>query len=401
MPVSFTEEYRPLYFLSALGAGGMAVAVYMYLMFGVPHPGRPLATANDIQAALANASTAGQTWIITVMVVTLLLALTHVVLLAANIAEFRRYRRTEAYSKLVNSNGQVTLLAIPLTLAMTLNVVFIVVVMLVPASWQYKEALFPLSMAGFASIGAYAAVQFEHYLARMLVHTDYDHDDSNHFSQVLPSFTFIMIAVGFSAAGAMSSTPATSVIGLLGFMFFAAVSLIWAFVKIPVLFGSMLRNGMDLTNAPTLWMPIPIVTLAAIGGLRLASGASHTVAGSEINPDLVSMPLLGLLAMQVAVGLFGGAVMNRQGYFRSYVLGEKRSVASYGLICPGVAFSVLMMFAVHWGLVATGLVVRGSLVHVTILAIVISLQVVTGWTMFKLNAKLLRFGRREAVAATA
>jgi DNA-binding transcriptional MerR regulator len=45
--------------------------------------------------------------------------------------------------------------------------------------------------------------------------------------------------------------------------------------------------------------------------------------------------------------------MRRQGYFTRFVLGSERSIASYGLICPGVALSVLAMFFIHWGLIRT------------------------------------------------
>ena len=35
------RAYSPLYFLASLGAGGLAVTFFMYLMFWVPHPGQP------------------------------------------------------------------------------------------------------------------------------------------------------------------------------------------------------------------------------------------------------------------------------------------------------------------------------------------------------------------------
>ena len=34
------QSYSPLYFLASLGAGGLAVTFFMYLMFWVPHPAR-------------------------------------------------------------------------------------------------------------------------------------------------------------------------------------------------------------------------------------------------------------------------------------------------------------------------------------------------------------------------
>ena len=38
------EKYTPLYLLASLGAGGMAVAFYLHLMFLTPHPKPPVPT---------------------------------------------------------------------------------------------------------------------------------------------------------------------------------------------------------------------------------------------------------------------------------------------------------------------------------------------------------------------
>ncbi len=46
------ENWSPIYFLSALGAGGLSVSFYMYLMFLVPHKSAPLATFDYIYAAV-------------------------------------------------------------------------------------------------------------------------------------------------------------------------------------------------------------------------------------------------------------------------------------------------------------------------------------------------------------
>ena len=45
------QRYSPLYFLAALGAGGLVVTFFMYLMFWVPHKGRPVPIFEDIMAA--------------------------------------------------------------------------------------------------------------------------------------------------------------------------------------------------------------------------------------------------------------------------------------------------------------------------------------------------------------
>ena len=43
-------QYSPLYFLSALGAGGISVSFFMYLMFMTPHKATPIPTWETLQA---------------------------------------------------------------------------------------------------------------------------------------------------------------------------------------------------------------------------------------------------------------------------------------------------------------------------------------------------------------
>ena len=56
------DTYSPLYFLASVGAGGLTVTFFMYLMFWVPHPGRPVPIFDDIAAAWA-AKTARIAWV--------------------------------------------------------------------------------------------------------------------------------------------------------------------------------------------------------------------------------------------------------------------------------------------------------------------------------------------------
>ena len=47
------QNYSPLYFLASLGAGGLTVTFFMYLMFWVPHPGRPVPVFEDLMTVFA------------------------------------------------------------------------------------------------------------------------------------------------------------------------------------------------------------------------------------------------------------------------------------------------------------------------------------------------------------
>ncbi len=42
------EKFNPMCFLSSLGAGGLSVSFFMYLMFLVPHKDTPMPTFNHV-----------------------------------------------------------------------------------------------------------------------------------------------------------------------------------------------------------------------------------------------------------------------------------------------------------------------------------------------------------------
>lgn len=396
MGVSFGVPYRPLYFLASLGVGGMSVSLFMYLMFLLPHEGSPIPTYADLERYFASADLAGTLAVAAALAGIAVLAAVHLWLLAGSLAAHRRFVRTPEYQQLRSTNAEVTLVAVPLTLAMTVNVLFIVAALAVPGLWDAREALFPFALLAFALIGTWAFVVFGRYLTRVLTHKNFDLEDTNHFSQILPSFAFAMVAVGFSASAAMSHTTLTSTLGMMGSFVFVSASVAWLTVKLPVSFGAMLRHGMSPVAGPTLWMGIPILTLFGITFLRDASGIAHNVLDTSVPPFLLLVAFGLLLSAQLVMGGIGWVVMRRQGYFETYLRGSGRSIPAYGLVCPGVALSVLAMFFIHWGLVNNDVIARFGLVHWLLMGAVAVLQVITLRTIVQLNARLL--GRREAPA---
>ncbi|MBT8227546.1 MAG: hypothetical protein HKP61_08730 [Dactylosporangium sp.] len=365
------------------------MSFFMYLMFLVKHPATPIPTFDDLAVVYRTGSVSAAAGVTVVLLAIGFFAAQHLRLLVANLSAYRRFLNTPDYQLLRQSNAEVTLMAIPLTLAMTVNIMFILAALSIPGLWGVVEYLFPVALVAMTMIGAYAFAVFGRYLGRILTHRGFDIEDTNHFSQVLPSFAFAMIGVGFAASAAMSTVPATSVIGILGTFLFVAASAAWILVKLPVSFGAMLRNGMSADAGPTLWMGIPIFTLFGIAFVRIAAGISHNLLHTPLPPVLPFIVLGLLIAAQLVMGLFGWAIMRRQGYFASVVFGDRRSIPSYGLICPGVAFSVLAMFFIHWGLVKTHVLTSFSPVHLGLLASVAAVQIATVATMVRLNGKLL------------
>lgn len=387
MTPRFQAEYRPLYFLSALGLGGLSISFFVYLLFLVPHPGEPIPNYTHIAAAMSAGTPLTRALLTVTLAFIAYFAIRHYQFLFANIAAYRRFARSPGFEAFRRSNSEVSLMAIPLTLAMSVNVTFVIAAISIPGLWDVKEFLFPAALLTMTVIGGYALVLFGRYLTRIFVHKGFDIEDTNHFSQVLPSFAFAMIATGYSSSAAMSDTRLYVVLGLIGTFLFVTATIAWAVVKLPVSFAGMLRHGMSTEAGPTLWLAIPIFTLLGITLIRDVSGIAHTILHTQVPPIVWFVAFGFVVSAQLVVALFGYGIMHRQGYFATFVSGPRRSIASYGLICPGVAF-VMFLFFLHWGLVAPGLVERDSLVHYGLLLVPASVQVVTIRTLVRLNRKL-------------
>lgn len=388
VPKNLKENYSPLYFLSALGAGGMTVTFFMYLMFMTPHEGSPMATWDTLYIQMTGGDMFIKVFILAAMTGIVIFATMHIHLLIWNIREFKQFKKTEAFQQLKNSNAEVQLMALPLTYAMTVNVGFILGALFVPNLWSVVEYLFPLAQIAFGAIGVYAMWIFIRFFSRILVTGHFDCSRNNNLSQMLAIFAFSMVGVGFSASAAMSHNTLTSGIGIIFSVLFITVAALFAVVKLILGFRSMLEHGIDRESSVSLWIIIPILTLIGIAIFRLSMAMHHNF-GTHIEPisSLLLFSIIG--SVQLLFGLLGYMVMKRLGYFKSFIHGSDKSVASYALICPGVASYVMAFFFIHQGLIAAGLVEQFSPAYVLLLIPVMLLQYKTVDTLLTLNDKLL------------
>lgn len=383
------ESYSPLYFLAALGNGGMAVAFFIYLNFMLPHPKTPIITFDGIAAFLAGAGLLPRILVIGAMVAILVFAFRHLRLMAWNLREYSRFRRTPAFAALRETNAAVTLLGLPLALAMSVNVLFVLGAVFAPGLWTIVEYLFPLALTAQFTIGALALRIFLGFFGRVLATGSFDCARNNSLSQLQAAMTFTMVAVGLAAPAAMSTTRLTIVVSILGAIFFLGAALLIGGVMLVLGFRGMLSQGVNVEAAVSLWTLIPILTLAGITLVRVQHGLHH---GFEAHGDPAGMFMLTgtILMVQLLVGLIGYAVLQQVGYFRTYIWGTGRSAGSYGLICPGVALFVFGMFFLHLGLVQTGLVAKFSLPYYIAMAPFVAAQLAAIATMLRLDSKLIR-----------
>ncbi len=355
------NNYSPLYFLSALGAGGLAVSFFMYLMFLVPHQGSPMATYPFIYAAIMKAD-----YISVIAIISLIFiigfAFLHFKLLIWNIKQYLAYKHTDAYKTLVNSNAEVTLMALPLTSAMTINVSFVLGAIFVPGLWDYVEYLFPFALLGFIIVGYFALKIFLEFFNRLLVTGDFDCKQNNNLSQMLSIFAFAMIAVGFAAPGAMSSNISINAIGLFGAIFFSTLAILILVIKLILGFKNMFEHGISAEASPSLWIIIPILTLLGITFIRINFGLDHHFDQVLAKSSLFVLTS-SIITLQIIFGLIGYKLMKSISYFEEFVHGEKKSPVSFALICPGVAFVIFGMFFINMGLEMNGILDKYSFMY--------------------------------------
>lgn len=404
------EQYSPLYFLAALGNGGMAVGFFMWLNFLVPHPKTPIITFDGIAAFLPTAAVPVQLLILGAIAAIIFFAARHLRLLFWNIREYAAYRRTEAFTRLRTSNSEFTQMGLPLALTMTVNMAFAAGAVLVPGLWNIVEYLFPVAMAAFLALGIWDGRLYLAFFSRVLARAEFDCAHNNSLSQLKSSLAFMMVAVGFAAPAAMSTSQATVTVSIVGALFFGMVSALLFVVQLVLGFRAMLNHGIHVEHAVSLWTPLPILTVLGVMLIRVskglvflfetpAPGQSLVALRNQSSPALMLALTASLLAAQLIFGFLGYAVMKRVGYFTAYVGGPARSPGAYALVCPGTGLFVFGMFFIHTGLVQTGLLERYSPLHLLLIVLFALAQVYAIRTMFRLDSKLLCPAQAEAPSA--
>jgi len=381
------ENYSPLYFLAALGAGGLVVTFFMYLMFWVPHPDQAVPIFSDVMTALKTGSPALQAAIIVAWAGIAGMAILNLRSLIWNLGALRAYVRTDAYRSLRRSNGETQLLAAPLAVAMTINVMFILGLVFVPGLWQVVEYLMPVALLAFLGLGIWALRLIGSFLGRVLSDGGaFDITAHNSFAQLLPAFALSMVAVGLAAPSALSHVTVTVGASIILSTFFGTAAMIYAVIAAITGINAMLRHGTARESGPTLMIVVPIVTVLGIMFMRQTHGL-HASFDVQTNPGQTMLFLTRLMAIEILFLMLGMVVLLRQGYFGAFVFGDTRSAGAYTLICPGVGFAVLMHFFVNKGLVGAGVIDKFGGAYWALVAVAIAAQVLMIGFMLYLNRR--------------
>ena len=401
--MSFTrshDNWSPLYFLAALGSGGMIVTFFMYLMFWIPHPGQPIPVFEDWTGALATGSPLEQAGIAVAIAGIIFFMFYHLRLVAWNIAQYRLWKANGGLPAIIGKNAHTQLLAIPLTLAMTINAAFIAGALFVPGLWSVVEYLFPFAMLGFGALGVWAIAMYLSFFSHVVSNKQFDNSANNSLAQLMPAFAFAMVGVGMAAPAAMSHNAVTVGASIFFAGLFIVPSLFVTVVKMIIGIGHMLDHGVTRSTLPTLWVGVPIITTLSIASLRIDHGLAHTLGLNE-NAGAPLLFLGTVIAAQLFLILLGGAVMKRMRYFKALLSGEEQTPVVYALVCPGVAFSVSLQFFINKGLVAAGVLAKFGLAYWVFTGFAIVIQVITAVALVMLVRQLISARDQASIPATA
>ncbi|MCV6595229.1 MAG: hypothetical protein OIF48_19955 [Silicimonas sp.] len=392
------RAYSPLYFLASLGSGGLAVTFFMYLMFWVPHPNQPVPVFEDLMAALQTGGVLMQATIILAWAGIAWFGFRNLALLVWNLRRIGTFRASEAGQSHAASNAGSQVLAMPLALAMSVNVMFVLGMVFVPGLWSVVEYLFPLALIAFLAIGYLAFKQLGDFLGTRFQGGGFNCQANNSFAQLLPAFTFSMVGVGLAAPSAMSGNEITSGLSIILSGFFLVASITMVAIGVVMGVRSMLENGVAVEAAPTLLILLPVATVASILLLRQGHGL-HEHFGSHATAGDTMVFLSRMISLEILFAMFGLLALARTGYWTRFVFGSETSPGSYALVCPGIAFSVLTHFWINKGLVAAGLIAKFGMAYWALTAVALASQLLMILLVLRLNRQ--HFGQEDTAAVPA
>ncbi len=386
-PARPAETYSPLYFLVSLGSGGLVVTFFMWLMHWVPHPGRSVPLFEDIVAALGTGSLALRVAIVVAVAGIAFYAFLNLKYLLWNLRSYRAWQGSEPYAQLRSSNAETQLMAMPLAMAMSVNVCFMLGMVFVPGLWNVVEYLFPLAVLAFLAIGVLAFRLLGGFLGRVLVNGGFSCAGNNSFAQALPAFALAMIGVGLAAPAGMSASRLVAGTGLVLSTFFLVAAALIGAVALVLGLRSLLENGATHRDRAD-----------AVGLHPGADHHRHSLAAAEspwpgraLRPGQRGADRLMLLSQylsaQVLCALLTALVLVRLGYAARFIVGDETSPGSYALVCPGVALAVMLHFWLNRGMVDAGLIDKFSLVYWLISALAVAIQGTTMWFVYRLNQR--------------
>lgn len=385
-----SKKFEILHILAALGAAGMTASFFFVINYMTLHPGKVFI---DFDTLMANYI--GQVDPLSLLIQlyiggAVIAATLHFVLLSRWFKGFNIFKKSQAYQELVNSNREVQLMAIPLTLTMTMNVFFILGALFIPGlfeqitvfglTMQLIDPLFMVAGLYFAAVFALALKIFSNYFLR-LIDGELDFLQNANLSQLLALFSFGMIGVGFGALG-FSNIPQIAFIGTTLAYTVIGLTIMLSLIKFVLGFKAMFEHGVNTSATVTLLIPITVIGMVMVGSYRADIGIMHALGGDRNSTYHLTLFTIGL-GVSLLIGLFGLAAMRRKGFFEA-LKKNRTDAGALAIVCPGFALEAQMVLWLSTGLIYSGIITHGSTAYFVMWVPMLVLQWFTIYILFKL-----------------
>ncbi len=331
-------NFDPLVFLASLGAGGIAVAPFVYFQYAKSH-GKGLITFTELMAG--NSSGFEMSINAILMGVMVLFSVVHFALTTKYLAQLFPWLKSVSYKKLMSDPLKNSAILAPfVSIAMSMNIVIGVMRFFIPAiSTNFQSLMLPALL--FWLVIWALLMKTEISLLKTSFSKEFDINKIS-FGWLLHPFALSMVSVTGMGIAAMAKNPdiahtaaLTSTISLSMGLFLFAVKLISVFTS------HFNQKGVpERQFLPSFLIVVPIITLFAITFFRLGHYFEHQF-GYHFDSLYAWIILLGF-AFQTWYLMFGISML--KDYFKKDFFKKEYYVTLWAFICPFVAYSVLTSF---------------------------------------------------------
>jgi len=331
------NNFTPLQFLSALGAGGTSVAFFAFLQYLV-HIGPGLVSMSEIHSSVAFAT--HPIFFLIMEFGMAIFAIIHIILSIQLIAKLIPWFKTEEYREMrYNPLTNSTLVTPIISLAMTMNV------FLASVRYYFQSAVDNLQTMMLPGLIAWIIIWVVLMVVEIgLLKTSFIKGfDVNkiHFGWLLHPFAIAMVTVTGSGIAAMAKDKSVADTAFFLLLISGTMGLFLLSVKVVAIFKSHFSaDGLpDKQFLPSFLIVVPNITLFAITFFRIGHYLEHHY-GAHLHIYFMIL-MVTAFAFETWYMMFGLTML--YDYFKKYFNTEFH-VSQWGLVCPFVAYTVLSAF---------------------------------------------------------
>jgi hypothetical protein len=330
------RDFSPVEFLSALGAGGIAVSNFALINYSLEH-GKGLVTYAQTHSLASGFLLKIYSFLEVNMLV---FASIHIILTVVLFKRLYDWLKASRHKEIMNNTLANSAIVAPfISAAMTMNVFIAAIRYFVPWLSTNLQTLMLPALVVWGAIWAFL-IYVEIKLLKISIISSFDTSKLN-FGWLLQPFALGMVTVTGAGIAAMAKSAFIANTAAFMVLVSGSMGLFLFFIKLLTVFKTYFSGEGKPPKEflPSFLIVVPITTIYAIAFFRLGHFLdSHHGAHLE---TIVMLIMTAAFAFETWYLLFGFAMMKnflKEDFRREY------HISQWGLVCPLVAYAVLGSF---------------------------------------------------------